>query len=161
MAMAEVFVRKAALFGAEQESDTAGGEALAEERRGLLEAFDRMLWIAAADGGGADDEGAIRNCFSESLEFLSAGKQRRSAHGGARFPKCQLVGIYDAEMEEAKVAHGASGGADVERIARADEYDAQVIELGCGGHGTPYILRRAGEKGEYKSDEGWQNDRRE
>jgi hypothetical protein len=33
-------------------------------------------------------------------------------------------------MEKAKVAHGASGGADVERIARADEDDMQVIELG-------------------------------
>jgi hypothetical protein len=33
-------------------------------------------------------------------------------------------------MEEAKVAHGAGGGADVERIARVDEDDAQVVELG-------------------------------
>jgi hypothetical protein len=33
-------------------------------------------------------------------------------------------------MKEAKVAHGAGGGANVERIARVDEDDAQIIELG-------------------------------
>jgi hypothetical protein len=33
-------------------------------------------------------------------------------------------------MEETEVAHGACGGANVERIARVDEDDAQVIELG-------------------------------
>jgi hypothetical protein len=33
-------------------------------------------------------------------------------------------------MEEAEVAHSAGGGANVERIARVDEDDAQVIELG-------------------------------
>jgi aldose 1-epimerase len=63
-------------------------------------------------------------------------------------------------VEEAEVAHGAGGGANVERIARVDEDDAQVIELGWGGQGTDYILRRGGEKGEYNSVEQWQNERR-
>jgi hypothetical protein len=33
-------------------------------------------------------------------------------------------------MEEAEVAHRASGGANVERIARVDENDVQMVELG-------------------------------
>jgi hypothetical protein len=63
-------------------------------------------------------------------------------------------------MEEAEIAHGAGGGTDVERIARIDEDDAQVIELGLGGQVTDSILRRGGEKGEYKAAEEWQNERR-
>jgi hypothetical protein len=39
-------------------------------------------------------------------------------------------------LEEAEVAHGAGGGADVEWVARIDEDDAQVIELGMDGQGT-------------------------
>src|SRR5882757_5571612 len=63
-------------------------------------------------------------------------------------------------MEEAKVAHGPGGGADVKRITRVREDDAQVIELGWGGQGTDSILRRDAEKGEYNSVERWQNERR-
>lgn len=36
-------------------------------------------------------------------------------------------------MEETEVAHGAGGRADVERVARIDEDDAQAVELGSGG----------------------------
>jgi len=158
--MAEVFIGEATLFGAEQESDAAVSEALANQRRSLFEAFDEVLRVTAAHGGGADDESAVRNGFGETLELFGAGEKRRGAHSGACFTKGQFVGIDDAKMEEAEVAHGAGGGANVERIARVDEDDAQVIELGWGGQGTDSILRRGGEKGEYNSVEQWQNERR-
>ena len=35
-------------------------------------------------------------------------------------------------MEETEVAHSAGGRADVERVARIDEDDAQAVELGLG-----------------------------
>jgi hypothetical protein len=96
----------------------------------LLEAFDGVLRVAAAHGGGANDESTVRNGFGETLELYSTGEKRRGAHGRACFTKSQFVWIHDAKMEEAEVAHSAGGGANVERIARVDEDDAQVIELG-------------------------------
>ena len=96
----------------------------------MFEAFDGVLRVAAANGGGADDESAVRDGFGNSLELFGAGEKRRGTHGRACFTKGQFVWIHDAKMEEAEVAHGAGGGANVERIARVDEDDAQVIELG-------------------------------
>jgi len=40
-----------------------------------------------------------------------------------------------AQMTEAEVAHGARGCADVERIARRDQYDAQTVEFGLSQQG--------------------------
>src|SRR6267378_3234061 len=118
--MAEVFVGEAAFFGAEQESHAAVSEALSNQRRALLGAFDGVLRVAAAHGGSADDESAVRDGFGETLELFGAGEKRGGAHSGACFTKGQFVRIQDAKMEEAKVAHGAGGGADVKRIARVD-----------------------------------------
>lgn len=89
-----------------------------------------MQRVATANGSGTDDEGAVLDGLCESLEFFSASEKRRGAHSGACFPKSQFVGIHDAKMEETEVAHGAGGGANIEGIARVDEDDAQVIELG-------------------------------
>src|ERR1700694_395633 len=119
-----------------------------------------MQRVAAANGGGTDDEGTVLDGLGESLEFFSTGEKRRGAHSGACFPKSQFVGIYDAKMKETEVAHSACGGANVEGVARVDEDDAQVIELGWGGQGTAVILRRARTKGEYFAEEEWQNERR-
>jgi hypothetical protein len=44
-------------------------------------------------------------------------------------------------MEETKVAHGASGSANVERIARLDKDDAQVVGLGEGRQGRRVYSR--------------------
>src|SRR5581483_2329670 len=48
-----------------------------------------------------------------------------------RFAKRDLVRIHDAQVHEAEVAHGAGGGADVQRIARRNQDDAQAVRLGC------------------------------
>ncbi len=105
---------------------------LTKEASGWFEAANGMLRLAAADGGGADNESAIRYGFGDGFELRGLRKHRRGANGGTRFAEGQFVGIHDAKMEEAKVAHGASGGADVERIARLDKDDVQVLELGEG-----------------------------
>jgi hypothetical protein len=132
VAVAEVFVGEAALLGAEQKGDPAPGEALADEGRGLFEAFDRVLQLALADGGGANDEAAVRDGFSHTLELLGAGEEGRGSDGGTCFAEGQVVGGYDAKVEEAEVAHGAGGGADIERVARGDEDDTQAVEFGLG-----------------------------
>ncbi len=116
----------------------AADEVLSKESPGLLEAAYRVLRLAAADGGSANNEGAIRDGFGDRFEFFGAGEQWLSTNGGTRFAKGRFVGIHDAQMEEAEVAHGASGGANVERIARLDKDDAQVVELGKGRQGCEF-----------------------
>ena len=138
MAMAEVFVRKAALFGAEQKGDSTAGEMFMDEARSLLKAANRMQGLAAADGSGANNEGAVRDGIGDGFEFFGAGKQRLRADGGTRFAESQFVWVYHAKMREAEVAHGPGSGADVQGIARLDENDAQVVEFGVRRQGSEF-----------------------
>jgi hypothetical protein len=120
MAMAEVFIRKAALLRAEKEGDAAAGEMLAEETGGLIQVAHQVLQLTLPDGSCSDDQCAIFNGFGDGFELFGSGEQRLGANGGPRLAKSQLIGIHDAKMEEAKVAHGAGSCADVEGIARCD-----------------------------------------
>jgi hypothetical protein len=56
-------------------------------------------------------------------------------------------------MEETEVAHGASGSADVKRIARTDEDYAQAVEFGIGRQGNRVYSRR--EETKWRSE--WAN----
>jgi hypothetical protein len=113
MAVAEVFVRKTALLRTEKKGDTAPGEMFADESRCLFEAANRMLRLATADGGGSDNERAIRDGFGDCFEFFGAGEQRLRPYGGTCFAERQFVGIHDAKMGKTEVAHGAGSSADV------------------------------------------------
>ena len=112
----------------------------------MFGAFDGVPGIAEANGRCADDESAVCHGFGETLELFGTGKKRRGADGRARFTKSQFVRIHDAKMEKAEIAHGAGGGADIERIARIDEDDAQAIELGLGRQGKTLFSVVAGRK---------------
>jgi len=72
-----------------------------------------MQEFAGADGRCSDNQGAIGHGFGDALEFLRVFKHLRGTYGGARFAKGYVMGIYHAQAQEAKVAHGASGAADV------------------------------------------------
>jgi hypothetical protein len=108
----------------------------------LLEAADRVLQLTEADGGGSDDECAIRYGFGDCPELFGTGEQRRGADGGTRLAKSQFIRVHHAKMEESEVAHGASGSADVEGIARTDEDDAQAVEFRVGRQGRRVYSRR-------------------
>jgi len=97
--------------------------------------------MASADRGGADDERAVGDGVFDGFELLGAREHGRSADGGAGLPKRGRIGLYDAQMAEAEIAHGASGGADVERVARLDEDDAQAV--GFSGAEQAPILKHA------------------
>jgi len=132
MAMAEVFIRKAALLRTEKKGDVASSEMLAEWTGGLIEPTHRVLQLALADGRGSDNKSAIFNGFGEGLELLGTGEQRHGSDSGTRLAKSQFIGIHDAKMEEAEVAHGTCGRADVEGIAWGDKNDTQAIGFGAG-----------------------------
>jgi hypothetical protein len=98
--------------------------------------------LPEADGGGSDDERAVCDGFAERLELFCPGEQRRGADRGPRLAKRQLIGVHHAKMEESEIAHGTRSGADVEGIARADEYDAQAVDFGVGRQGRRVYSRR-------------------
>ena len=110
----------------------AAGQGAEDQARAILEAADGVLQLAVAYAGGADDEAAIGHGVGEGGEFLGFLEQGRGADGGAGFAEGDVVGGDDAEAREAEVGHGAGGGADVERVARRDEDDTQIV-LPIGG----------------------------
>jgi len=132
MAVAEVFIGEATLLRTEKKGNKATGKVLVEVTCGLVQAADRMLQLPKAYGSGSHNEGAILDGFRDGLELSCSGQQRRGADGGTGLAKGQFVGIHDAQVEKAEVAHGARGGADVERVARGDKNDPQPVGFGIG-----------------------------
>jgi hypothetical protein len=113
----------------------------ANQRSAGFKALNRVLKIAVSDGGGTDNQRAIGNSLGNGLEFLRVGKNvSRGAHGRAGAFKGYVIGIYDAEVKESEVAHGAGGRADVQRIARVDEDDSQTVKF-RGHRQGGFILR--------------------
>jgi len=47
--------------------------------------------LTEADGGGSDDQCAIRYGFGDSLELFGTGEQRRGADSGTRLAKSQFI----------------------------------------------------------------------
>ncbi len=129
MAMAEVFIREAKLLRAKQNRDGTCGEMLAYRASARLEAAQRMLQIAMTNGGGADYERAVGHSVRDGSVFLGAGQNRSAAHGGTRLAKGAFERIHHSQVRAPEVAHRAGGRADVERISRRNENDAQAIEF--------------------------------
>ena len=123
--MGEVVVGKAAFFRAKEKSDVRRAKALFDKARGGLQAMNRMLRLAARGRGGADDERTIGNRFRNRREFAGAGEQIGSSNGGNGGAEGNFVGIYDAQVEAAKIAHGAGSRSDVQGIARGHQDDAK------------------------------------
>ena len=121
VAVAEIFVGQAGFFGAEEERDAicfcACGafacEAPQDDACARFERAELMMQLAASGGGGADDERAIGDGFGYGGELLGAGEYWRGSYCGTRFAIGGVVGIYQAEMRAAEIAHGAGGGADI------------------------------------------------
>ena len=144
MAVAEVFIRKASLLRTEKKSNGTGRKAFADDGSGLFKALDGVLQLTLADGGGSDNERAVRDRFGDGLELFGAGEKRSRSDGGARLAIGQLIGVDHAKMEEAEVAHGAGGCPDVQGIAWCDKNDTQAVGFSMRRQGTRvYIGREA------------------
>src|SRR5580704_4513434 len=128
--MAHVFVREPEFFRSKEKSATAGRKMRANDGGPDLEPLNGMLQVAMADGGGADNQRAIRNRFGYGFIFFSAGQDGCGADGRTGALKCHIVGIYHPQMANSEVAHCPRGRADVEGIARVHQDDAQMIEFG-------------------------------
>lgn len=132
VAVAEVFIRKAALLRTKENGGAAACKMFVNVTGGLIEAADGVLQLARAYGGGSHNETAIFDRLRDGLELRSAGKQRSGAHGGTRLAKSQFVGVYHTKMEETEVAHGAGGRANVKGISRGHKNDPQMVGFAVG-----------------------------
>ena len=136
VAVAEIFVGQAGFFRAEEERDaicfSACGafacEALKNYARAGFERAELMMQFAAAGGGGADYERAVGDSFGYCAELLGTGEDWGGTYCGTRFAIRGVVGIYQAQMGAAEIAHGAGGGADIQRIARGYQDDAEIVQ---------------------------------
>ncbi len=121
VAVAEIFVGQAGFFRAEEERDAIffgacgvlAREVPQKDGRGGFEGAELMMKFAAACGGGADDEGAIGYGFGDGGELLGVCENWGGTDGGNCFAVGGIVGIHEAQMGAAEIAHGAGGGADV------------------------------------------------
>ena len=129
MAVAEVFIREAKLLRAEQNRNEARTEMFANCTGARLETAQWMLQIAMANSSGADYERAVGHSVRDGCIFLRSGQKISAAHGGARLAKGAFERIDDSQVRAPEVAHRAGSRANVERITRRNEYDAQAVEF--------------------------------
>jgi len=127
--VAQVFVGEAGFLGTEKQRDVARCEAFTDQACAGLEASKRVLQIAMAHSRGSHDERAVRHSFRHRAEFFCARENRSASHGGTSFAKRRFVGIHDTQMYATEIAHRARSRADVQRIARRDQHDAQAVEF--------------------------------
>ena len=107
------------------------GECLPDERGCFRQTEERLLWATPVERAGADDQGGVADRLGKSVKDLRMTQQLRRADGGFGFHPVGGEGGDDGEAFEAEVGHSARGSADVERVARRDEKDVEVIALEC------------------------------
>jgi hypothetical protein len=91
-----------------------------------------LIGFAMGECAGAEDEGAVCDSFGEVLCTLGVLEKTFGLDCGPGFSPVRLIRRDNREMREAEVGHGARDGANVERVARADEDDLDVVALGSG-----------------------------
>ena len=86
-----------------------------------------MLQIPVPHRRRTHDQRAIGDRLAHAAVLLCFSQHVPGIHRGTRLAKRHFVGIHDTQPAKAEVAHGASRGADVERIARIHQHDAQPV----------------------------------
>jgi hypothetical protein len=111
LAVAELFVAEAGLFGAEEQCDPRerlrGSESGARQLRtkqgaGFGEGMKRMLLAAQADGGGAYDERAIGDRLGDAGVFAGGFEDRGGVYGRAGAFERDGVFVDEAESYMAR-----------------------------------------------------------
>ena len=103
------------------------------------------MQFSVANRRRADHELAIGHRFGHAVVLFRVLRHVGGAHGGPRFAKSRVVRIHHPQAGKAEVAHRARGRADVERIVRRHQDNAQAVETGRSGQGA-FILCHHGTK---------------
>ena len=88
-----------------------------------------MLQVAMTDGGGAHHERAVSDGVGNGSVFLGVPQNLSATYCRTRVAKGAIKRIHNPQVRAPEVAHGAGGRANVERISRRNEDDAQAIEF--------------------------------
>ena len=106
----------------------------------MFQPLKRLPQLTSVPGRRAYHKPAIGHGFRYALAFFRVSEQRGGADRRARLAKCNLVRIYNPEVEKAEITHGARGGADVEGIPRGYQDDAAEFsgnrQQGLFSHGS-------------------------
>jgi hypothetical protein len=137
VAKGEVVAGEAVLLRTEDEGDAgAVGAFTLQERSEIRKRNDRLLRLAGFKRAGAEYEGCRGYGFSKRATHCCVLEEVLGADGRLGFAPVGLIWGHDREAVEAEVGHGACDGANVERVARADENDVdgkRVDECERGG----------------------------
>ena len=128
MAVAEVVVGEAEFFGAEEQRDRRRRQRLRRIRRAP---YSRRRMGCCSSRWPTDvvptTSRQSATASATRRELLGRLEQRRGADRRAGFAERDVVRVDHAQSREAEIRHGAGGGADVQRIARRDHDDAEVV----------------------------------
>jgi hypothetical protein len=129
MAMRKFFVSESELLGTEQDRDGSGGESFADEPSSSFEAVEGVFEDAVAPGRGADDEGTVLHGGGYTMILFTASEHGGSIHRGAGLQICDVVRVHETKMGKPEIAHGASGGPDVERVPGRNQHYAEKFAI--------------------------------
>jgi hypothetical protein len=86
-----------------------------------------MLQDAMASGCGADDKRTILHGCGYTMILFTASEHGGSIHRGARLQVRDVVRVHETKMRKPEIAHGASGGPNVERVSRRNQHYAEKV----------------------------------
>ena len=111
---------------------------LADQPGTIFQASQRVLYSPMPHRCRTHHESTVGNGITDIVIFFGAGQQIRRADSGAGRPECLLVRVHYSQMGKTKIAHGASRGPDVERVAGRNQHNTQAIEF--KGSGQEWIF---------------------
>src|SRR5581483_8211172 len=129
MTIAHIVVGEPILLRAEQEGHFLRWKPLPNYSGCNRQGPQGMLQVAIARGRRPHNQVAIGYSTRDTLVLHCILQQSRRSHGRASFPKSDVVRVYNPQLEETKVAHGASRRPNVQGIAARNQNDAEMIEL--------------------------------
>ena len=128
----EVLTGEPSLLGTKDERDAAAALSLIRDKLcGIGQCNDRLFGLAAGEAGGSEDKDAADERFAQSFGYASRFEQRFRSNSGFGFAPVRFIRCDHSEVREAEVGHGARHSSDVERIARRDEDDVEIVEAGA------------------------------
>jgi hypothetical protein len=102
---------------------------LAQHIPAVFEASERVLELAVSDGGRSHYKSAVSDSTGDVRELLGVFKNHGGVYGRTGLPIGHMVWVHEPHPDKPEVAHGTSRGANVQRIARRNEDDSELVAV--------------------------------
>ena len=129
MAMAQILIRQPKLLRPKKQRHPARSNPPANQPSAVFQPPQRMVQLPMSHRRRSHHQSAVCHRFSHALVLFSFRKKRRSPHSRPRFAKRRFIRIHHTQVSKPKVAHRASSGPDVQRIAHRHQNDPHTLEL--------------------------------